>query len=51
MPTSTINVQLKEIVAQTRQGLENLYGEQLIRIILYGSQAEVMLDRTPILIY
>lgn len=39
MPTSTINVQLKEIVAQTRQGLENLYGEQLIRIILYGSQA------------
>jgi predicted nucleotidyltransferase len=39
MPTSTIDVQLKEIIAQTRQGLENLYGEKLIRIILYGSQA------------
>jgi predicted nucleotidyltransferase len=39
MPTPTINVQLKEIIAQTRQGLENLYGEQLDRIILYGSQA------------
>lgn len=39
MPTSTINVQLKEIIFQTRQGLENLYGEQLSRIILYGSQA------------
>jgi uncharacterized protein len=39
MLTSTIGVQIEEIITQTRQGLENLYGEQLNRIILYGSQA------------
>ena len=31
--------QLKEIIAKTRLGLENLYGEQLDRLILFGSQA------------
>ncbi|MDE5088224.1 MAG: nucleotidyltransferase domain-containing protein [Trichodesmium sp. St16_bin2-tuft] len=31
--------QLKEIIAKTRLGLENLYGQQLDRLILFGSQA------------
>ncbi|OZH51709.1 hypothetical protein AFK68_29180 [Hydrocoleum sp. CS-953] len=33
-PTPTTNPQLKEIIAQTRQGLEKNYGEQLERIVL-----------------
>ncbi|HAT15405.1 MAG TPA: nucleotidyltransferase [Microcoleaceae bacterium UBA11344] len=31
--------QLQTILSQTRQSLEQLYGPQLDRIILYGSQA------------
>ncbi|MGD1702399.1 nucleotidyltransferase domain-containing protein [Dapis sp. BLCC M229] len=39
LPTPTTNPQLKEIIAKTRQGLEKIYGEQLERIVLFGSQA------------
>ncbi|MGD1716045.1 hypothetical protein [Dapis sp. BLCC M172] len=35
-PTPTTNPQLKEITAQTRQGLEKNYGEQLEQIVLFG---------------
>ena len=34
-----IRPRLKEIIAQTRLGLEKIYGEQLDRVILFGSQA------------
>ena len=37
--TPITNPQLKEIIAQTRQGLEKIYGEQLEKIIIFGSQA------------
>ena len=39
LPTPTTNPQLKEIIAQTRQGLEKIYGEQLEQLVLFGSQA------------
>ena len=38
-PTPTTNPQLKEIIAQTRLGLEKIYGEKLERVVLFGSQA------------
>jgi predicted nucleotidyltransferase len=38
-PTATTPPQIKEIIAQTRRGLEKIYGEQLDRVILFGSQA------------
>ncbi|NER03673.1 MAG: nucleotidyltransferase domain-containing protein [Okeania sp. SIO3C4] len=31
--------QLKEIIAKTRLGLENIYGERLEKLVLFGSQA------------
>ena len=34
-----IRPRLKEIIAQTRLGLEKIYGEELERVILFGSQA------------
>lgn len=34
-----MNAQIKEIIAKTRQGLENIYGEQLDKLVLFGSQA------------
>lgn len=34
-----IKQQLQAILSQTRQGLEQIYGPRLDRIILYGSQA------------
>ena len=34
-----INLKLKEITTKIRQGLENIYGEQLEQILLFGSQA------------
>ncbi|NEQ40186.1 MAG: nucleotidyltransferase domain-containing protein [Okeania sp. SIO3I5] len=39
LPTPTTNPQLQEITAQTRQGLEKIYGEQLEKLVLFGSQA------------
>ena len=39
MPNATTNPQLKEIIAQTRLGLEKIYGEQIERVVLFGSQA------------
>lgn len=38
-PTANTNPQLKEIIAQTRQGLEKIYCEELERVVLFGSQA------------
>ncbi|NJK70439.1 MAG: nucleotidyltransferase domain-containing protein [Microcoleus sp. CSU_2_2] len=34
-----MNDRIKEIIAKTSQGLEKIYGRELDRIILYGSQA------------
>lgn len=34
-----MNNQIKQIIHKTRQGLENIYGEQLEKVILFGSQA------------
>lgn len=37
--TAMPHPQLQEILAQLRQGLEALYGDRLLQLILYGSQA------------
>ncbi|NJK69672.1 MAG: nucleotidyltransferase domain-containing protein [Microcoleus sp. SU_5_3] len=34
-----MNERIKTITAKTRQGLKKLYGEQLDKIVLFGSQA------------
>ena len=34
-----MNEQIKIIITKTQQGLKKLYGEQLDKIILFGSQA------------
>lgn len=39
LQTLIMNPQIKKIIATTRQGLEKIYGDELDRIILYGSQA------------
>ena len=39
LQTLMMNSQIKEVITTTRQGLENIYGDELYRIILYGSQA------------
>ena len=38
-PTAITNPQLKEIISQTRLGLEKNYGDRLERVVLFGSQA------------
>lgn len=34
-----MNTKIKQIINKTHQGLENIYGEQLEKVILFGSQA------------
>lgn len=38
-PTLTTNPRIQEAIAQTRLGLEKIYGEQLEKMIIFGSQA------------
>ena len=40
-----MNKQIQTIVTKTQQGLKKLYGEQLDKIVLFGSQARG--DATP----
>lgn len=40
---------LKNILAELRRGLEGLYGERLVRLVLYGSQARESLDAALLL--
>ncbi|MCL2929214.1 MAG: nucleotidyltransferase domain-containing protein [Trichodesmium sp. St16_bin4-tuft] len=39
LPTPSTNPQLKEIIAQTRQGLDKIYGEQLEQLVFFSLQA------------
>jgi predicted nucleotidyltransferase len=40
-----MNKQIQTIITKTQQGLKTLYGEQLDKIVLFGSQARG--DATP----
>jgi len=40
-----MNKQIQTIITKTQQGLKKLYGEQLEKIVLFGSQARG--DATP----
>ena len=40
-----MNQQIQTIITKTQQGLKKLYGEQLDKIVLFGSQARG--DATP----
>ena len=44
-----MNEKLAGILAELRHYLEAFYGDRLVQIILYGSQAEATLNPTQIL--
>ena len=39
MPAAAINANLQPILAELHRGLEAIYGDRLIRLVLFGSQA------------
>ena len=45
MPAALISADLRSILAEFRRGLERIYGDRLVRLVLFGSQARGGGDR------
>ena len=39
MPAAQINADVRSILAEFRRGLEVIYGDRMVRLVLFGSQA------------